>query len=150
MTIDVQLTYKEGKIRARSEAAKYDETKPAILSLSIKAGEKSEKIEAVGELPETILSWARQERPAGSHTYRFVDPFAKDTFDPDCAFALVKYFCYAAHANIKPARSLLSLLWLDRFQVSIKLPHYLQIAQVKREYFEKLLRQTFRRIRVEP
>lgn len=150
MTIDVQITYKSGKITAISKAANYNETRPAIVSLSREAGEDQEKIEAVGELPELILSSARLHRPAGSHTYRFIDPFAKETFDPDCAFAVIRHYCYLAHTNIKPSGSFFrTLVKLDRFEVCMNVAEYSRIAEDKRKQFEKLLRQRFGRVRIE-
>jgi hypothetical protein len=147
MTIDVQLTYEDGRITATSNTAKYHETRPAVLALSIKAGEKEEKIEAIGE-PRFDPRLSASAPPC--HTYRFLDPLAKETFDADCAFVVVKHFCYVAHAHIKPPRSLLrNLVRLDRFEVSIKLAHYSQITEEKRKRFAKLLSERFGKVRIE-
>jgi hypothetical protein len=153
MLIDVLLVYENGQITATSEVAKYHETMPAILSLSIEAGDKVEKIEAVGELPDKIMWLIEKYRPTGSHTYRFIDPFAEKTFDAECAFVMVRHFCHLIHDRVRQPGNLLSMLGyvfrLDRFRISIKIPGYSKLPLEQRRQFEKELKQGFRRVKIE-
>jgi len=150
MIVDVRLMYDSGTIIVRSDVADYSETRPAIITLSIEAGETAEKIEAVGYSVDDMRSMIRHSRPLGSHAYRFVDPLAVDSFEPEIATALVRHFCYLAHGRIKPPRSLWRFLFhLDRFRVILTLPGYKLVQLEKRIEFEKLLSRRIGEVTIE-
>jgi hypothetical protein len=152
MLIDISLVYENGWIAADSQVANYQDRRPAILSLSVEAGDTVEKIEAVGETPEKMMLLARKHRPAGSHTYRFIDPFAAETFDAECAFTVVRHFTHVVHDRVRPG-GLMSLLGygfrLDRFRISIKIPGYSKLPVEQRRQFEMQLKRGFGRVTIE-
>lgn len=150
MIVDVRLMYDSGTITVRSEAADYSETRLAIITLSIENGETDEKIEAFGYSVDEMRSMMCHSRPVGSHSYRFVDPLAADSFEPAIATALVRHFCLLAHEHLKPARSFWRFAFhLDRFRVVLTLPGYKLVQEEKRIEFEKLLKRRIGEVIVE-
>jgi hypothetical protein len=149
MIIDVSIEYDGGHITARSAAARYLETRPAIIGLSKERYGVMEVIECVGQALTPELERAFWERDKGSRAYRFINPFLEYSFEPDPAFAIIRHFCYLAHSNLKPGRSVLREMFrLDRYSLAIKLPQYSSIPGDKRKMFEKNLRGRFGRFRI--
>ena len=147
MIVDVRLMYDSGTINVRSDAARFSKTVPSIIAFASEYGETEEKIEGVGVPIDELRSAIRHFRPEGSHSYRFVDPLAKETFHAETAMALVRHFCFVVHNALVPARSPWRLVFfLDSFRVFLSLPGYKLVPLKERIRFEKLLKQ--RRIRL--
>jgi hypothetical protein len=140
MRIDVAIEYQGGRLRVRSEAAGYDETRPALVLMS-RGADGVEYVEAVGHhfgVEERRAAW---ERDKGSRTYRCFDPFEPLRFEPEAAAAVLRHLCWYAHASVTPRRGLWRALWgLDRFRVRVRLPDHGRVPAEKRAELERRLR----------
>ena len=140
MKIDVSVTYENGQLYLKSEAAGHSECRPSVMVLS-RCPDGTEVIEAIGEPFDIAMQKAAWEQDKGSRTYRSFDPFAVDRFEPDGAGRLLFHLCQVAHRNVKPKRGMWRTFWrLDRFLLKVKIPHYTKVPSEKREIFEGYLR----------
>ena len=140
MRVDVSITYQNGQLRARSEAANYSESRPALILLS-RGSDGTEMIEAIGQPFDLEMQKSAWERDKGARTYHCFDPFVILRFEPEAAAAVVRHLCYYMHANIKPRRELWRAFWgLDRFLLKVKIADYQRVPAEKREDFEQRLR----------
>ncbi len=174
MIIDVSIKYDGHNIAVKSKVVNYSETKPALLALSRDLNSDFEQIEAVGENLTTAQmeqdSWLR-ERDNGKRVYRVTNPFLAQTFEPRLAALTVDFFCRKAHLSIEPkglltifcgleqgewklnnlasVRSWQILLGLDKFNLTLQIADYWFVAADKKVEFEKLLRKTSRKFKIE-
>lgn len=140
MRVDVSITYEDGRLHIHSEAAGLSESRPALILMS-KGADGVEMIEAVGYSFGAEEQKAAWERDKGSRTYRCFDPFEVLRFEPEAAAAVVRHFCFYAHASLKPGRGLWRALWgLDRFRVRVEIPAYPRVPAEQRADFERRLR----------
>ena len=173
MIIDVSIKYDGHNIAIKPEVANYSETKPALLALSRDRNSDFWQIEAVGYNLTTAQmeqdSWL-QERDNGNRVYRVINPFLAQTFEPRLAALTVDFLCRMAHLSIEPkglltvfcgleegwklnnlasVRSWQILLGLNKFNLTLKIADYWFVAADKKVEFEKLLRKTSRKFKIE-
>ena len=140
MKIDVSISYENGQLRTRSEAANYSEHRPSIIVVS-RCPDGIQVVEAIGEPFDIEMRKAAWERDKGSRTYTSFDPFAVDRFEPEPASMVLFHLCHVAHRNLKPKRGMWRALWgLDKFLLKVKMPYYSRVPVEKREAFERSLR----------
>ena len=92
---------------------------------------------------------AAWERDKGSRTYNSYDPFAADRFEPEAAGMILFHLCQVSYANLKPKRGMWrTLVGLDKFLLTVKIPYYSRVPVEKREIFERYLRKRFSSVEV--
>lgn len=136
----------------KSNAANFNETRPATIGLSRVANENSELVESIGEQRTTdeLKSLAIKERGVDNRIYRVINPFSYDSFEPGAAYKIVQFFCFKFHRIIRPQTYLIrSLLGFDRYEITLKLPYYNFVSADERKNFETLLRKLTKKFSIE-
>lgn len=151
MKIDVLILHNGQNITVKSEAARYNETKPATIGFSKSENEDAELIEGIGEQWTTseLKQLAVKQRGEDNRIYRVINPFSFESFEPGAAYRTVQYYCFKVHEIIRPKTYLFrSFLKLDRFEITLKLPEYNFVSADKRKEFETQLRVISKRIKI--
>jgi hypothetical protein len=148
MKIDVSISYENGQLHTRSEAANYSDHRPSIIVVS-RGSEGDKLVEAIGEPFDIEMHKAGWERDKGSRTYTSFDPFTVERFDPEAATMIVFHLCHRAHDNLKPKRGLWRMACgLDKFVIRLKVPYYSRVPVEKREAFERNVRKRIGKIEI--
>jgi hypothetical protein len=141
MKIDVAINVTSNAISVKSKAADYTETKPCSIAFSKAIGEDFEVVEDVGgNLTTENIAAAGYERDKGTRTYRVVNPFVPQSFEPYGAFMMIDFLCRKTFYTIKPARGDWRLHFgFDSFELQLQIGGYLLVPVDKKSEFEKLL-----------
>lgn len=143
MTIDLIIIHDGVNMKVKSDAAKFNQTKPATIALSKVESEEVELIEGIGEKWTTtdLQQMALIERGKDNRSYRVINPFLAESFEPNAAFKIVWFYCLKIHYLIKPKTYQLRYLFrIDNFQITLNLLNYESISIHQRTIFEKELR----------
>ena len=148
MKIDVSITYENGQLHTRSEAANYGEHRPSIIVVS-RGSDGDQLVEAIGEPLDTEMRKSIWERDKGSRTYTSFDPFAVDRFEPEAASMVLFHLCHVARRNLKPKRGMWrAFCGLDKFLLRVKIPYYSRVPVEKREAFERYVRKRIGKVEI--
>lgn len=143
MTIDLIIIHDGVNMNVKSDAAKFNQTKPATIALSKVESEEVELIEGIGEKWTTtdLQQMALIERGKDNRSYRVINPFSVESFEPNAAFKIVWFYCLKIHYLIKPKTYQLRYLFrIDNFQITLNLLNYDSISIDQRTIFEKDLK----------
>lgn len=140
MKIDVSVSCENGQLHTRSRVADFSDDSPSNMVTST-CLDGTFLVEAIGEPFDVEMRTAAWERDKGSRTYNSFDPFAIDRFEPEPASMVLFHLCHRAHGNLKPKRGMWrTLLGLDKFLLTVRIPYYSRVPLEKREAFERHLR----------
>lgn len=155
MKIDVLIEYdaKLSEVTFSSKAAQYTETRTSRIGLSRPEQEdiSSEQIEFVGEdweIIKKIEDWFPNEPRRKNRILRVINPFESQTFEPLLAFRMVNHFLMVIRAKVYPKtwtwRGLIP--FLDKYQITLKIPGYNLFNPQKKIEFEKLLHTKYKNV----
>ena len=156
MRIDVLIEYDEKhfEIIISSIVAQFAQTRPSWLGLSrhITDESKFEKIEFVGEnwnLVKTLKSLWEIEPIKEDRFFRLVNPFSSSTFEPETAYRVINHFSLLTLAQIYPKswNFRCRIPWIDSYEITLKIPSYSFFEPLKKEYFEKLIRDKYKQVK---
>ena len=143
MIIDLSIIHDGVNMTVKSEAAKFNQTKPATIGLSRSENEEGELIEGIGEGWTTadLKQQASFERGNNNRIYRVINPFSAESFEPQAAFTIMRFYCLKLHSLLKPRTyQLRALFRIDSFDMTLKLLNYDSISAGEKMKFEKELR----------
>ena len=163
MKIDILIEYhpKLSEVTFSSDAAQFTETRPARIGLSRGKNEdlELELIEFVGEDWEIIKKiedwfskdwtgkeWTGKERTGKDYILRIINPFESSSFEPLPAFRMIQHFIrlirHKIYLKTYMPRELIP--FLDRNEITLKIPGYNLFNPQKKAEFEKLLRARYK------
>ena len=153
MKIDILIEYdaKLSEVTFSSKAAQFSETRTARIGLSRPKNEdiSSEQIEFVGEdweIIKKIEDWFPNDPTRKDRILRVVNPFESATFEPVPAFRMIHHLIRVVRHEIYPRTFLLRQLipFLDKNEITLKIPGYNLFNPQKKAEFEKLLRERYK------
>ena len=148
MKIDVSISYADGQLHTRSEAANYSDRRLSIVVVS-RGSEGDQLVEAIGEPFDIEMQKAIWERDKGSRTYNSFDPFAVERFEPEVASMVLFHLCHVAYGNLQPKRGLWRTLYgFDKILLKLKVPYYSKVPVDKREAFERYMKKRVGKIEI--
>lgn len=114
------------------------------MAFSKEVGKKTEVCEAVGEnwTAEKMESFSIKSGfyQKGSRTFRVVNPFIPQSFEPYAASLMLEFFCTKTFFEIKPARGhWRKIFGFDSFELKLEIENYLLVPYEKKNEFEELI-----------
>lgn len=153
MKIDVLIEYdpKLSELTVSSKAAQFNETRTARIGLSRPKNEdiSSEQCEFVGESWEVIKkieNYFPTDPTRKDKILRIVNPFESATFEPRLLFHMIKHFSMYILITLYPKTHFWRMFvpFLDRYEITLKIPGYNLFNAQKKAEFEKLLRAKYK------
>jgi hypothetical protein len=148
MMIDVLIEYdkKLSEVTFSSNAAQFTERRTARIGLSRPKHKdiSAEQIEFVGESWEIIKKiedWFPNEPTRKDQILRIINPFESATFEPLPAFRMIQHLIWLVRQKIYPKTYILRehIPFLDKNEITLKIPGYNLFNSQKKAEFEKLL-----------
>ena len=153
MRIDILIEYdaKLSEVTFSSKAAQFTEIRPARMGLSHAEHEdiSLEKIEFVGEsweIVKKIEDCFPTEPTRRGYILRIINPFESATFEPLPAFRMTQHFIRLIRHKLYPKTYLLREIipFIDRNEITLKIPGYNLFNPPKKAEFEKLMYAKYR------
>jgi hypothetical protein len=148
MKIDILIEYHPelSEVTISSNAAQFTETRTARLGLSRPKYENldAEQIEFVGESWEIIKKiedWFPNEPTRKDRILRIINPFEPSEFEPERTFRMIQHFIRLIRLMIYPKTCMIREIipFLDRNEITLKIPGYNLFDPQKKAEFEKIL-----------
>lgn len=148
MKIDVLIEYnpKLSEVTFSSNAAQFTATRAARLGISRLKHEdiNSGQIEFVGESWEVIKKiedWFPNDPTRKDRILRIMNPFESSEFDSELTFRMIQHFIRYIRLIIYPKTCMIreNIPFLDKNEITLKIPGYNLFDPQKKAEFEKLL-----------
>lgn len=155
MKIDVLIEYdaKNSKVAFSSSATRFWEKRPATIGLSHSPNTDYNHgfIEFVGEDQkgiEIIKKEHLQQPSRKGHILRIVNPFESNSFEPFALFCMIRHFSTYIFAQHYPKtwEWRQNFSWLDKYEITLKIPDYQFFEPMKKMEFEKMLKSEYKRV----
>jgi hypothetical protein len=141
--IDFEISITERYFEVKSNQASFFCHDDALCA-SVQLG-KIESFLYIGQSEEKIRSDPDFEKVNQEHPIRFLNPFKPNTFEPQNAEQVVRFYLLKTHEKLRSGggdfgRRLLRLFCYDSFDVSLSIEGYDQVPLEKRNNFETHVR----------